>query len=481
MKTKQIVTVLTILSIPLFASVGHAADIICTNSGNWSDPKIWMDRITSNNIVPSTNDSVRIEYPYVVTVDSNAACAYIFSVSPNWPEGGVVIMGAGVTLDVWGDAAGAYGTQQLGLLDATAVGNTVNYHGNAYWAQRTNYYNLVFSGAPSDHYDFYNGDIPGYSGVPMTIAGDVTLIGTNIWVQEGDDIAIGGNLYILGASNKWDCSSFKFTVASNLVLGGFHDLLIDLDGALGTNYVGGNVTVGAAALGWNLTDNTQWAIGGSLTNFGTIVGWTIGYGSISFDGTGVIIGKPFKIPTMTVNGTYTIGTTITLLTNTPTLNGTLVFDLAQAPTNKIIFSSYKLNPLTLYYAGNLNVINSGAAPGLGATYKFFDATNYDGAFTSISLPTLGGSLTWANNLLTSGSFAVINGGGGAPTLSFTNSGSSLTLSWDTTAFPGYSVQAQTNQLGIGTNWVDAGSGGVSPFTVQINRTNPPVFFRLHHP
>ena len=106
-------------------------------------------------------------------------------------------------------------------------------------------------------------------------------------------------------------------VAGNTMVDG---LLLDLDGALGSNYFGGSVTVSAAAIGWNVSDVVHWGIGGSLTNNGTIVGK--GYGSISFDGTGFIAGsKSIKIPTMTVNGTYTIGTTITLVTNTPTLNG----------------------------------------------------------------------------------------------------------------------------------------------------------------
>ena len=65
----------------------------------------------------------------------------------------------------------------------------------------------------------------------------------------------------------------------------------------------------------------------NLTNNGTISG--TGYGSIIFNGTGIITGsKAITMPTMTVNGTYTINDAITLFTNTPTLNGTLVFDIA---------------------------------------------------------------------------------------------------------------------------------------------------------
>jgi len=92
----------------------------------------------------------------------------------------------------------------------------------------------------------------------------------------------------------------------------------------------------------------------------------IGYGSINFNGSGVIAGSnALTIPTMVVNGTYAIADSITLITNTPTLNGTLVFDLAR--TNLITLryapSSTTTNTtLTNYYSGNLVVVNSGPAP-----------------------------------------------------------------------------------------------------------------------
>jgi hypothetical protein len=135
----------------------------------------------------------------------------------------------------------------------------------------------------------------------------------------------------------------------------------------------------------------------------------------------------------------------------------------------------------LYYSGNLNVINSGAAPVAGKIYKFFNATNYDGAFGSINLPGLPGGLSWVNNLLTSGSMAVTTAVVGAPTLTLVKSGGVLTLSWDSATYPGYSVQAQTNSAGVGTSWSSTGSGTGGTFVVPINPANPPVFFRLSNP
>lgn len=463
MKTSLPVFASMIVCTSFFAGSLNAADLVAINSGNWSNPAIW-----DGGVVPGTNDNIDVESPYAVTVDADAAVQYMFG-------SGTVTLAPGVTLNILGDPGGAYGAQQLDGLDATATGSTTIYSGNVYWAKRTDYYNLVFSGTSATTRDFYNGAIPGYPATPMNIGGDFTINGTNVSIQQGADITIGGNLTLLGATNKWDCSSYKLAVSGNSVIGGLKDLLFDGDGALGTNYFGGSVTVSSNALAWNLSDVTQWAVGGSLTNFGLIAGK--GYGCISFLGSGTIAGNAIKIPTLTIDGTYTIGTKITLTTNTPTLNGTLVFDLANT-NSKIILQSYPANPLTLYYSGGLTVLNSGAAPANGSTYALFNATNYAGAFASTSYPDLPSGFSWMDNLLTSGSLAVSGTVVGAPILAYSLNGLQLTLSWDSTTYPGYSVQAQTNNSGLGFNWSGTGSGTVSPYVTTINPSNPSVFYRL---
>ena len=192
MKTKQMLAAAVVaVSLLALSLPSWAADITATGSGNWSSTV--PDAPWPDGIVPGTNDSIDVESPFVISVDSTQTCAYIYG-------GGSVVMTAGSRLNVLGDSSGGFGTQTVGLLDATAPGNTVDYRGNAFWAKRTDYVNLIFSGAG----DFYNGSIPGYSATPMTIAGDMTLSGTNISVQQGADISIGGNLSMLGATNKWD-------------------------------------------------------------------------------------------------------------------------------------------------------------------------------------------------------------------------------------------------------------------------------------
>jgi hypothetical protein len=457
MKIQPNFAILITLSVLLFASIGRAADITAAGSGNWSSTNI--NAPWPGGIVPRTNDSVRVEAPSKITVDSTATIAYIHG-------GGTVTMATGATLNILGDAADSQGTQSLALLDTTAIGNTVKYLGNAFWCKHQNYYNLVLGG----HGSFYNGNIgvPGDNAFAMTIDGNMTVSGT-VTIQQGDDFTINGNL-IIGSGCSWDCSSFAMTVASNTTISGS---LLDLDGALGADHFG-NVTINPGGM-WNLSDVTQWVVNGSLTNRGTLKG--SGFGNITFDGMGVIAGNPVTIPTLTINGTYTVGTTITLTTNSPILNGTLVFDLANP--QKIILPAAA--GTSLFYSGILNVINSGPPPASGANYQLFDAPSYGGSFASVTFPDLPAGLSWLDDTLQSGSIVVTGTSILPPVLSISRNGGLLTLSWDSATFPGYSVQGQTNGGGVGTNWISTGSGTISPFTIAINPTNPPVFFRLSNP
>jgi hypothetical protein len=319
----------------------------------------------------------------------------------------------------------------------------------------------------------------------MTIAGNMTLLG-HTKVQQGSGgspITVNGNLTI-GTGCGWDSSGDILTVVSNLYVYG---LLEDLNGALGGNFFGGDVIVagpstsvpayvgGPYTNGWFVSDVITWQIGGNFTNNGSVFG--AGYGSISFEGTGVIGGtNVLKTPTLTIDGTYAIGTTVVLTTNTPTLHGTLVFDIAHL--HQLTLSS---NIGTLYYNGALNVINTGAASASGASYKLFDATSYAGNFASTSFPSLPAGLSWVDNTTTTGSIDVTGTALTPPTITLTRNGNSLTLSWDSATFPGYSVQGQTNSSGIGTNWGATGSGTTSPFSIAIDPKNRSVFFRLSNP
>lgn len=496
MKTKQFLALLTIFPLSLFPSFGQDF-YTALQSGNWSNPNTWINT-TGTNVVPGAADYVDMS-GFTVTVDTNASIAVIYD-----GEGaGTVIMGTNSSLNIFNDDVIEYPV----TLVATNYGNTVIYSSNPFSALQINYFNLILANTnwpgitnvpPTLNYENFN-NWSRNGPVPMTIAGNMTLMGA-VRVQQGtdgpgvsSDITIGGNL-VIGSGCSWDSSGANLTVASNVYVYGCLD---DLNGALGATTVGGNILISGSTNsnitsygsngsiytnGWHVSDVTTWYVGGSLTNDGAIYG--NGYGSISFNGTGVIAGSnALTIPTMTVNGTYAIADTINLITNTPTLNGTLVFDLARTNMITLVYAptTWGTNTtLTNYYSGNLVIVNSGPAPVSGNSYKFFSASNYAGTFTTTTYPPLAPGLSWVDNSLLNGSYAVTGVALGSPILTITRSGLALTLTWDSTTYPGFRVWAQTNSAGIHPNssWFPTGSGTVSPYPTAINPAGPPVFYRL---
>ena len=492
MKTKPFLALLAVCSIPLLALTSRADDFNAVQNGNWSDPNTWVDNtVVTNGTVPGAADSADIPSGITVTVDTNEYIGFVY-------DSGSLIMGTNSSLNIFSDSSIA---TSINLI-ATNYGNTVIYSCNPYFAREINYYNLVLANTnwtgfspPYTVYEFFN-NWSQFGPTPMNIAGDLTLMGYVRFEQGTDgpgvssDVTIGGNLNI-GTYCAYDSSGANLLVSSNVYVYGCLD---DGNAALGSSTIGGNVLVygptnntpnykgGYYTNGWHISDVTNWFVGGSLTNNGAIYG--AGFGSISFNGAGVITGSnALTIPTMTVNGTYAIADTITLTTNTPTLNGTLVFDLAR--TNQIIlkYSNTGTNAQTTqtnYYSGNLIITNTGSAPASGNSYKFFSASNYAGTFTAINYPPLAAGLSWTNNLLLNGSIAVTGVALGSPILTITRSGLALTLTWDSNTYPGFSVQAQTNSAGIhpNSNWFPTGSGKVSPYPTTINPAGPPVFYRL---
>jgi hypothetical protein len=451
MKTKHILATLTALSTLFFISMGHAQSTLidAVTNGNWSDPNTW-----AGGVVPTVNSSVtnaaNVE-SYNVTVDSTASCDYVV--------GNMVTMATNATLNIYG-FTGGQGANGVESLVATAPGNTVFYSGNPYWAADTDYYNLVFCNT-----NYIDPDPPYYANqqfnnfavngpTPMTVTGNMTLIGYTD-VQLGAPFVIGGNL-VVGTNCFWDCSAGTLNVASNTIINGE---LFDGDGYT-TNLVEcfNNLTIGPTSPGigwdylynpqtnglWDLSDVIEWSIAGSLTNNGTINNAAIvpisgpsNGGAITFVGTGVIVGNPFQVSSLFLEGTNTIGTTITV-TNFLGLSGTVVFDLANPQT--LIVTTNSTNALT--YGGALDVINSGPPPVSGTTYYLFSAPVYGGSFTSTNLPPLPGGLSWVVNLATNGSITVIGNAAG-PIITSTHynpATEQFTLTWTSGAGAMYTVQ-----------------------------------------
>jgi hypothetical protein len=481
MKTKYIFALAITVSLLLVAHTGRSADIAAVASGNWSDTNTW-----STQTVPGINDDAEIPPGFNVIVDTNATILYIW-------DYGTLTMGPNSSLNVFDDKSIATTL----TFDASAPSNTVVYSCNPYNALECNYYNLVFANtnyvAPYPPYnateDFNNWSQ--FGPTPMTIAGDFTLMGA-VKVQMGSGgapITIGGNL-IIGTNCIWDCSGDDLNVGGNVICYGLFE---DLNAALGSNNIAGNVLISAPSSspnnnkatglgtnGWNVGDVTTWGVGGSLTNNGFF--HSSGWGCINLNGQGIIGGSNLLfLPTITIAGSYAVDNSILLYTNTPTLAGTVTFDLARTNQIAMLYNAGSLTTQYITYGGNLVVVDSGAAPMPGKTYQFFNAANYStNAFASVTLPALPNkSWSWENNLFVSGSLSVA-GVLGSPILTLTRNGNLLNLNWDSTTYPGYSVEAQTNS-GLGSHWSPTGSGTVSPYSTTVNPANPAVYYRLSNP
>jgi hypothetical protein len=484
MKTKVLFKALSILGISLSALLcqGQTFTLItAAASGNWSDPNTWI-----GGIVPGVTNTAEVDSPFEVTVDTNITVGNIIS-------DGTVTMGTNSTLVLLNDPM----IDPSLTFNATATNSTVIYTGNPFNARPCDYYNLWLANTnwtpipPYDTFEDFNNFTAGgvTEPTPMTIYGDMKVLGfvkvegANV---PGVAITIYGNLTV-GTGCGWDTSVGNLIVQSNVYVGGW---LEDLNGT-GSNYIGGNLVItgtnkawmqaykgGQYTNGWNMGDNTNWIIMGSLTNDGAV--YATNWGTMWFDGSGSIGGSnTLVVPYLTINGNYTLADSIVLTTNNANFNGTLTVDLAN--TNNITLVPYAGvgTTLTNYFGGSLVVIDTGAPPSPGKVYNLFSAANYTGTFTSVTLPGLPAGLSWVNDLLINGSL-VVGGTPGGPVLTGLRSGSQLTLSWNSSTYPGYSVLAQTNRS-LGSTWSGTGSGTTSPYTTTINPANPAVFYRLYHP
>ena len=132
------------------------------------------------------------------------------------------------------------------------------------------------------------------------------------------------------------------------------------------------------------------------------------------------------------------------------------------------------------YGGTLTVTNLAGTLALGDHFTLFSPGTSASSFSSIiGSPGLGLAYTFANGVL-----SVVNGPATNPTnIVFAVNGNTLTLSWPADHL-GWTLQAQTNSLGVGvsTNWVRVpGSSSVISTNIIMNPTNPTVFYRLVYP
>lgn len=190
--------------------------------------------------------------------------------------------------------------------------------------------------------------------------------------------------------------------------------------------------------------------GGTLGGNGTIAG-AVGIESAASLSPGTSVGK------LTINNTLTLGG-----------NTAIEVDKANNTNDQIVVTSVN-------YGGTLTVTDVSGGLVAGDSFIIVNAGSKTGDFTSI-VGSPGPNLGWEFNP-TTGVLSVIQLAANAPTLLYSQSGSTLTFSW---AEAGFKLQAQTNNLatGLSSNWGDVPSGGSSPVNVNIDPANGSVFFRL---
>ena len=256
------------------------------------------------------------------------------------------------------------------------------------------------------------------------------------------------------------------------VANGFSSLLID-----------STATSAAASALLNVTNTLTIASGGSLDVTALSGGVHAMFGAESFFGSGTLKGS-----VTTVSGSKVYGGT----------DGVYGANQITAGLSMATGSTINLDVNTTASAANDQVIVGGAltlnstafrlkAPSAGVA---IDTAN---DYTLVTAASISGTpvLNWVTVPANASNYVLVvtptaiklhNGGTpGSPVLNLSRNGGNLTLSWDTNAFPGYSLQGQTNSGGLGTGWGVVPGGNVSPFPLAIDPANPSVFFRLSKP
>ena len=162
------------------------------------------------------------------------------------------------------------------------------------------------------------------------------------------------------------------------------------------------------------------------------------------------------------------------VSNQITLGGNLLVNANRTNT------SSKLAVSNLFYGGTLIISNSGPAFAAGDDFKFFSASNFSGAFASITPAAPGAGLFWNTaNLAVNGVLAVSSL---SPTnLSFSVSGGMLALSWPASHL-GWTLQTNSVNLANTNFWFAyPGSTALTNVVFPIDPTKANIFYRLSYP
>lgn len=280
----------------------------------------------------------------------------------------------------------------------------------------------------------YEANIVNYTGT-TTVSNGVLALDAPVTLENSTNVILAASDAVLDASDMGYVSNLSYTLPS----GATQELVINSIFEVVTNQ--------------------------TLSGFGTLNGFVQADQGSIFN-----VGLPTGVFNVTSNAS---------------LSGAVTMNLNS--TDAPVCSELAAPTFTINSTATLVVTNVG--PGLtnGASFTLFNQPV--SGFASVSLPATDPTGTtnylWENDLALNGSITLTNGGlpilpASPPPITFSVSGLTLKLSWPP-GYLGYTLQSQTNSLGVGlsTNWVDVtGSSSVTNETIPMSPANGCVFYRL---
>lgn len=221
------------------------------------------------------------------------------------------------------------------------------------------------------------------SGVSLSLGANLTVGSLAGGGAAGGHIALGGNTLTVGALGTDTGYDGVISGTGNLVKTGSG--VLTLTGA--STYTG-----------------TTTLNGGTLVLAGTTATTGVTVNATATLNSGGAINGPV---TVTAGGTLTpAGAGIgTLQTGNAALGGTFVCQIDK--TGGVRTADVLTSTGTLTYGGTLEITATGETPGMGDSFKLFDAAAYEGAFAAKNLPALPAGLFWdLSGLTTNGTISV---------------------------------------------------------------------------
>jgi autotransporter-associated beta strand protein len=288
----------------------------------------------------------------------------------------------------------------------------------------------------------------------------------------GGTLNLNGNK-IGSATRAVDAVSFQSGTVSNLgELNGGSNLVKTTTGTL--TLAGVNTYTGATVV-----SNGTLLVNGSIaagpvtvnagTGAGTLGGVGTGNGPVSIQ-TGAFLapGTGSGLGTLSISNTLTLNTGSTTTLAIDRTLGTANFGKVQGIT-------------TASFGGTLTVTSLGGTFQANDSFQLFSASTYMNNFTATNLPILGTGLGW-NWDPTTGTLSVVATVNTNPTnLVFNLTGNSLSLTWPGDHL-GWTLQTNSVDVSNTNEWFAyPGSASVTNVIINVDPSQPQVFYRLRYP